>query len=514
MWDVLCRRNYLLGILPALLYIAALSWYAREFYMDDAFIGFRYVSNFISGNGFVFNPAEQVEGVTNIGWLLLLTPFSYLVKVHILAKVVGSLLVVATAGLSYLIAIRMAVSKMDFLFALAVPISIATQSSFAYFSVAGMETAFLSFILCTIIYLILTDKPRPIIAALCAFAYLVHPECIIIFPLAVFFGYLLDRKELGKQFSSSLVFAGLILLFSLLRYIYYDDLVPNTFYAKFTEFDALFRNVHDFLSHSSLINIPGIFSGITGVVFLAAGVIFYARQFRRAAVFMGATVFVGLSFSIYAWQDWTTLPRYFAPYVPLAFILFWKAAGEFLKALFPGSQPRTATALVAGLLLFVIVDSGIGDLYRSIRSDLTDSYPWNVMTGRNLVEPAQWVDRHTPDNSVVATRRIGALSYYSSNNVFDFKYGLTDKRIARLVRENKRTFDNPDDPAIYQAWREKSPDYLLEDLPRLKQVAGRVDGTIESFKIHGIEYRCIKTFTIGKDLEWALCQKSEKAGGP
>ena len=47
------------------------AWFNR-FIQDDAFISFRYASNWIHGNGLVWNPGERVEGYTNFLWTLLI----------------------------------------------------------------------------------------------------------------------------------------------------------------------------------------------------------------------------------------------------------------------------------------------------------------------------------------------------------------------------------------------------------------------------------------------------------
>ena len=56
---------------------AAAALALRAYFVDDAFTGFRYLENLLSGKGFVFYPGQTpVEGVTNIGWLLLLLPLA------------------------------------------------------------------------------------------------------------------------------------------------------------------------------------------------------------------------------------------------------------------------------------------------------------------------------------------------------------------------------------------------------------------------------------------------------
>ena len=79
-----------LFILLAACFCSSVFFYiTRNYFIDDAFIGFRYITNFLSGKGFVFNPGQRVEGITNIGWLLFLTPLARFFEVPLCAKFVG-----------------------------------------------------------------------------------------------------------------------------------------------------------------------------------------------------------------------------------------------------------------------------------------------------------------------------------------------------------------------------------------------------------------------------------------
>ncbi|MFP6627913.1 MAG: hypothetical protein VCC67_02630, partial [Myxococcota bacterium] len=56
-------------IVGGLLFFAL--WLAyREFWLDDAFITFRYAKNWADGLGLVFNPGETIEGYTPFSWTL------------------------------------------------------------------------------------------------------------------------------------------------------------------------------------------------------------------------------------------------------------------------------------------------------------------------------------------------------------------------------------------------------------------------------------------------------------
>ena len=146
----------------------------------------------------------------------------------------------------------------------------------------------------------------------------------------------------------------------------------------------------------------------------------------------------------------------------------------------------------------------IGPLWLNRRS--VNTYPV-VLTSEPLIEPASWIRDNLPKDCIIATRRIGALSYYSQKNVFDYKFGLTNKEVAKLVNEHKRHFNDLFDPALKHIWKKVSPDYILEDLVIVDAAIRASKGKRERFEIHGIAYRLIKSFPISKTNEWILCEK-------
>ena len=85
------QRRWLgpLLVLTAAAWLVAFALYTADFFVDDAFIGFRYAENFLAGEGLVFNPGQRVEGITNIGWLIALLPMAFLVGPLHAAKILG-----------------------------------------------------------------------------------------------------------------------------------------------------------------------------------------------------------------------------------------------------------------------------------------------------------------------------------------------------------------------------------------------------------------------------------------
>ncbi|MEO8666684.1 MAG: hypothetical protein ABI462_14415, partial [Ignavibacteria bacterium] len=64
-------QNVIYGFLIVLSLAYVFICMNNKFIQDDAYISFRYIQNFVNGNGLVFNIGERVEGYTNLLWVLL-----------------------------------------------------------------------------------------------------------------------------------------------------------------------------------------------------------------------------------------------------------------------------------------------------------------------------------------------------------------------------------------------------------------------------------------------------------
>jgi hypothetical protein len=505
-WKMRPSKNALFALSPALIYMAAMAVILRRCLMDDAYIGLRFLDNLLSGNGLVFNPSEKVEGITNIGWIIFIAPFSFIMQIPIAAKAVGAALAAVTVILCWLIALRLNEGKNGWYYVLPVPLLVAGQFDFLYFSLAGMETALLSAILCLALWLVMIDRYRILTGFLCAFAFTVHPESALVFPVYVLLILALKRESLKECLVPGLAFVSFITAFTMLRYLYYGDLLPHTFQAKPAGWKEIIKAMW-VVSRGWNTNLTPPYNNLIAFIVMACGGLLLYKKLPRAVAFMAATVVAGLLFCIYAPQDWTFMGRYFAPYLPVAVILFWRGLVEIherlLKNLIGGRKLNLLIAAYASL----IIGLGLFDAAYLLRQGNRERYPGYVIFAERLVGPSLWVRDNVPDDAVVATRRIGALGYYSKKRIFDYKFGLVDREIAALKKKAGTEFRSPDHPALAEIWPRVSPDYVLEDSPVIEAVVARSGRSMEEFEIHGISYRVIKSFRIGADVDWTLCEK-------
>ena len=494
--------------------VLAFAFRTRNYFVDDAFIGFQYLDNLMAGHGFVFQAgAAPVEGVTNIGWLLMLAPFSGLAEPMALAKLAGLALLLFTLILTVCLGQRLAMSNMptDDSFALVIPpvLMLVSSFEFVYFSLAGMETALLATIL-MVMCLIALNRPHakelPILAAA---AFLVHPEAVAVYPLysaLCWFwskrGWFWSKRDRQKVINGNLILAGLVGGITLVRFAYFDDVLPNTFYSKPSDLHTAVGNVYAFLMGQNT-NVAFPITGWLAIPLLVLGYLRLRRSTPAAADMLAATCATGLILAIYSLPDWTALPRYFAPYLPAALILFWAGLNRAIQLFI--SQPRVRQLTGAAVMVLLVLTSVVDGQAKMARME---DFPGYVLSGKNLVEPSVWLRDHVPEGATIAARRIGALAYYSQRPVFDYAYGLPDRQVARLVSAQGHRFDTPTDSALAAVWRARAPEYVLEDGPIIDYIASQSGGTRQRFSIHGIEYRLVEQFTIGHDAQWVLARRA------
>lgn len=491
--------------------------------MDDAFIGLRYAANLLAGRGLVFNPGEVVEGVTNLGWVVAVAGVGWAAPVGLpwVAKGLGTACLVATVVLVAAAHRRLAPEASGWELAL-LPVLVVAQPETVYFSLAGMETGPAALLLVGLLWCVLGERPRLGVAAVLAgVLFTVRPETVVVFPGFLVLGAVLGRPALGnaghRRFVLGLLqavslFAALVLAVSLFRLEYFGAPLPNTHLAKSPgAAGELLGRAWDLLLGRN----PHAPPPFGGLLFLAAGsygVAWFWRRRPLPALLLTAAAGTGLAFAVYARPDWTGTGRYFAPYAPLAAVLLVRGLFAGVERI-PRLRGRTATALTAAVSVFLVT---VG-LYRTrehLGPAARGEYPGFVLTSETLIGPARWIGAHLPAETAVAARRIGALAYFGELPVFDYAWGLTDRRVARLAAREGRVFETPADPALAGVWRDEAPGCLLEDGEETNRLRSTPARSAE-LSVHGLRYREVRHFELGGGgATWVLACRPEVGLSP
>jgi hypothetical protein len=242
----MARRRYLisLAIALAVIVVGVARAYGLRWYCDDTFITLRYVGNFLSGHGWVYNPGEYVEGYTHFLWLLLLT-FSGLLGFDTLgaATFLGLLSYLGVVVIFCMISYKLNRDRL----AAVIPftaLALALNRDFLIWATGGLETMFLTFLLTAAFYVhFFSALPRRMrlfgAGGILVLAALTRPDAALLFVLAdllLLAGPALRRRT-ARETATDLAafnapFVLLCLPYLFWKYMYYGDLLPNTFYAK------------------------------------------------------------------------------------------------------------------------------------------------------------------------------------------------------------------------------------------------------------------------------------------
>ena len=496
--------------------LSALKWQA--FVVDDAYIGFKCIRNFLAGDGMVFETGFKVEAVTNIGWLLAASPLARFLEVSLAVRLAGLLSLLLCLTLLLHLAKKLDTCPQSgnsaAFYILFVPVVVFSEPSFMFFSLSGMETAFLAVVLlATALVFEKTGRFEPV-AILAAFAYLIRPECVLLFPAVLAFSVLCGGFSLRSVLNGLLVWALMICLITMVRYRCFGMLFPHTFYAKPAAFFQVLFSFFKLLAGKA-VNIGFPFSGFPALFLMVLGCASLLRQRPRSAIVISAGTAVGTFFAVYSPDDWTRMPRYFAPYVPFAALLLF-AGLQTITRQAPEKWKKSANLFLLVFFLIILSDLHLEQI-RTLADNPADEYPGYVLTTRNLQTAAAEIAEMTGAKDTLAVRRIGLIGFTAGCRLFDFAFGLPDPEVVQArIMAGGRYFDNPLDPGLAELWRRRRPRFFLEDRSKIMLNCNRPGDDIEfsrsgisRLNLHGVVYREVKSWKIGSNEDWVLLESTD-----
>src|SRR5262245_27733644 len=227
------RRLAVVATALALFWLAAAAVQFADATMDDAFISLRYVRHLVERGSLAFNPgAAPVEGVTNLGWVLLLAPFALAMPAPLAAKAVGAAAAFAAVALAARLGWR-AAGEVTGRWAVAAgaALGLAASFEFSFFALAGMETGALAALLLVLAALAERDDRRSAVAlgVGAAAAFLIRPEAALALPIYLALRWRRGDAARRAALRPALVaFAACVVAIELARLAWFGSLVPNT----------------------------------------------------------------------------------------------------------------------------------------------------------------------------------------------------------------------------------------------------------------------------------------------
>lgn len=484
----------------------------RDYWLDDAFITFRYALHLAEGLGPVFNAGERVEGYTSFLWMLIAAlPLAVL-------DVAASLEAYKAFALLCSAWVLFRVYRFPTPDGETVPrwfvLVLASQPVFVLNCGDGMETPLLSVLmleLCLALQRTPTRSAGVGSGLLVAALVWTRPESLPLLVAVPVLGVLANRRDAlalrGWLMGFALAALLPVVAHELFRFFYYGALFPNTFYAKATGdlvvrlgrgFDDVGRFF--FINPWSLPVALWVLAGLAGWGTWRA-VPALREGDGRALRWYGALwlmVLFRLSFDLWSGSDTMGRHRFLAPLiVPLAIL-----ADEGARRI---SSVRGRGMVAAAAVLAV----GFNVSAHAVHVESTRPYIEGLERGH--IALGQWLRESQPPDSLIAVADAGAIPFFSRLEAVDL-WGLNDATIARLPGEYGERPGMVDyvmerDPDLIVLWNQRS--FLAtgaQGRPEGRLLGGQaLDHAIASDPRFGARYRFTREFVFRE-------QRSELAG--
>ena len=423
---------------------------------DDAMVSMRYARNLAVGNGFVMNPGERVEGITNPLWAV------YMAAVHLAPVPQEKISLVIQVSAAILLALNllfiMKIARLVSKNVSAVSSSVMFLTAFYLplinWSLQGMEVCVLTLLISIIVWKTLLSLQNgrfsPSVYVLLGISTIVRIDMAV--PLGGIWLFLIMAQPEHRK--KNIIWGGLTLVIflggqTLFRALYYGELLPNTYYLKMTGYPILYRLSRGFVVWWKFIwsMNPLIFLVPVLVVILAC---------NQSVGLLALVVGLQMLYSIYvggdAWDDWGGSNRYMAIIMPQFFILLswglYRIHG-IISGL--GRSPEIsgsgALAVIKKhsfaflvILSFIQLNSNAGSL--TLRGLFFFDLPPHAANNRTMVERAILVKKITTPEARIAVTWAGIIPYFSERYTVDI-LGKTDKTIARATMRTAPVNESP-----------------------------------------------------------------------
>lgn len=414
---------------------------------DDAMISMQYARNLAQGHGMVFNAGgERVEGVSNPLWTVYMAFFHLFPipasKISLAIQVSGALFLIF--NLFYVRKITDYFSSPYSLAGLAAVFLTAFYYPLSNWSLLGLEVSILTLICSLAVWMTLQalkdGKFSAWLYVLLGLSTLIRIDMLGLGALTWGFLTLVDARNRRKNLVwGFLILAAFMAGQTLLRYLYYGDLLPNTYYLKMTGSSLLLRlkrGVYVFAKFVWNFNI---------VLFLLPFVLLMFRR-DKAVLYLFLAFGVQAAYSIYvggdAWEHRGGPNRFIAIVMPVYMALFalaaeklWRVLAERMAAETPALKPALRNTVFYGALAFFCALSLLN--FNALLDTLSLQYaflrkPSIYVTGQEkILRIGLFVRQITDEQATVLAVAAGGVPYFSERYTYDL-LGKSDAVIAHL----------------------------------------------------------------------------------
>ncbi len=427
-------------------YIYQTSFVARgeRFFVlfDDAMISMRYARNLAEGDGLVWNPGgERVEGYTNPLWVVFMALFHLIPipasKVSLFIQISGALFL--AANLIFVKKVSERLSGNSLVVILAAGLT-AFYGPLNNWGLLGMEVSALTLIVSAALWISLENLRSGRFSAwlyiLLGLGTLIRLDMAVIYLVILIFFLVSDQENRQKHLAWGVsLFIVFLVSQTLFRFIYYGELLPNTYYLKMGGYPLWLRIARGFYVFLQFVWYSN------WILFVLPLLLLFFRRDR--SVWLLFLVFLGqVAYSVYvggdAWEHRGGSNRYISIVMPIFFILFVYSVSELTDLVSKMHPVRTQShkILYSAIFLGFVLASWLnfnlllGD-YKSLQRLALLRQPLFVEGNKEYVAISLDLVEITTPKASIAVVAAGAIPYFTERPAIDL-LGKSDAHIARL----------------------------------------------------------------------------------
>ncbi len=410
----------------ALLPLAFLAWRLR-FFVDDAFIAFRYAENWANGLGPVYHAGELVEGFSDLAWVFLLSLAARLgAPLDTSAHLLSACCTLATIALAADVLARLPISKVA---RYGGALTIGFSADLAAWTTGGLETALFTLALFGLWRELTREGGGAFLATLFGALLVTARVEGVLWLFGVFAAVTISDRARWRD-SLRLIVPGLVafLFVEAWRLYTFGEWLPNTVHAKAgLDSETLGRGLRYVASWLVVSIIP----------LIATALSLRALRSPAAKLALSAGILVdgGVLFALLSGGDWMPFFRFLAPTVPfLAVLIAAGLHGKEGKADWRWGLPLLGCLSAFGLHLLPLRARVALD-FRGFR-DGYETELGRLEKARRNIPTWRWIGRalkeHAREGDSIVLGAIGAIGYESGIRIHD-RNGLIDPAVTRIA---------------------------------------------------------------------------------
>lgn len=446
--------------------------------LDDVFIHCRYAQNLLAGNGYCFNPGEQVSADTSPLWVFLVAIGGiFTSRLEIIAIILSALFYLAIAPGVFRIARDLL--RMEERWAILAGVLAMLSSRLIWSSLSGMET-----ILAALLALLIAEEHarqvqrsqfRAREAVLYGLGFLARPELALLVVLCIAHWIYVSGKQ--RVNTSGVMPGALICAILVLPYICFNLLTQGTLLPHSTAVQGAKLSLIPDFGYLWFASKIFAFHNILIVVGFIAAIVAWKRQEWLPGI--AFVIVLPLLQSIFAPQ-YRHHGRYLFPILPLL-ILF----GVYgLRKLHQERPPIVAIAVAIVAILLSGADAA--------RWIALEAYAARNINDQQIAA-ANWINKNTTKSDRLAVHDVGAIAYLTDRNVIDLTGLVTPSLFpsqahqsavwmkAREVGANTFVIYNRLNPNFYNTFKDSLT--LLEEFRVRKPLVSSADTVMSAYRL-------------------------------